>query len=114
MWTTDVGEQVLDQYTPTKQLSVLFSQEPQHRDHWLRVLRYCETAKSTGEVESWLSADHDLSSSALPVMYLIQTLEHDAPTSGRRLPIVTSSSTRLGRTRCNRSLRCRITSNSVG
>ena len=73
--TTVVGEQVLDQNAPMKQLSQLFSQEPLHRDDLVRVLEYCETAKTTSEIERCLNDRHDPSSNSLPVMQSIQTLE---------------------------------------
>ena len=73
--TTAVGGQVLDQNAPMKQLSQLFSQEPLRRDDLVHVLKYCETAKTTGEIEGCLNNSHALSSNSLPVMYFIQTLE---------------------------------------
>ncbi len=73
--TTEAGSKVLENCAPAKLLGEMFSREPLYHNSYKLILKYCETPRTTAEIDAFVEANQDLGDGMPRAMFFIQSLE---------------------------------------
>ena len=73
--TTDIGKKVAEMETPRKRLLELVSKEPGYSGFYMQILRFCETPRTSVEIEDMFRGNTAMEQTRVHPTFFIQRLE---------------------------------------